>query len=195
MRFMRVFPKLKKDFAQIEEDLDKTTFAEARQQKYNNKVNRRNSFDAQVESAELAWENTPAPGTPISPASNCSIFYGDLGDPKELGEELVYDPDYDLATFTDAEKVALLRRYYNPVNYKGTIFPTTGERPYTLDSMKTKREKNLLVVKSESGTTYDRKTDGYVTLPSGAKIQRQKSRPFNLHYALLNHVSKETLNK
>ena len=159
---MRVFPISERDFYEVNK---KTTFAEARQGKYNSKVAESSAFDAQVDSVELAWED-------FSTNPKDSVFRADL--------------DY----FTDAEKVALLRRYYNPVKYRGTIFPATGERPYTLDSIKCKKEKNLLVVESAAGTTYDRKDDGYVTLPYGAKYQARKARPFNLNSALLKHVSR-----
>jgi len=101
----------------------------------------------------------------------------------------------DLSEMTYAEMVALLRLYYSPLKYKGCIFPINGEKPFTLDSMKTKAEHNLEVVGHGVYKSYERRVDEYYwngrykRRADGSKEKVRKARPFNLNFSLKNHVS------
>jgi len=174
------------------------SYADERQRRYNAKVGANNEFDSKVKSAQFTMSNTPATVDPAmfdgigSAFDPCNIHDATLTDPTEYSNHnhangSVFEMELD--GFTVADKVALLLRYYNPVKYRGAIFPTNGENPYTLDSMKCKREDNLIEVQTGNQTIYDRKDDGYNTLPSGRKFHARKAVPFNLNYALKNHVS------
>ena len=91
--------------------------------------------------------------------------------------------------FTEAQQVSLLEKYYDMARYRGAIFTDDGEKAYTLDTMATKKEDNLLVESKGVHKNYTRKDDGYDHYPNGQKYKSRRAVPFNLRYSLRNHVT------
>jgi hypothetical protein len=71
----------------------------------------------------------------------------------------VVTPAPPACRFTEAEMVMLLEKMYDPAPYKGTIFPTNGDRPFTLNTIGSKIENNLGIDKTGTHTTFYRKSD------------------------------------
>ena len=115
-------------------------FEAERLRRYSGKVAANRAFDDSVKAAEAI-----APVTPETlPGAIDPDLFNDDGQFVPLGA-VEYEPinpigcnssngsifEEDLDGFTCADKVALLLRYHNPVKYRGAIFPTNGDKPYT----------------------------------------------------------------